>query len=289
MSFFNKISNIFAKNKDIHKTLEFKVEFNGENILLTPNQDINKLENIIDLINIYNIETRMNSILVSYNELYDLYYNENDEKIDDYKYFNLPDLFEGFINIENDNYLSSSDVKYRFSFEDSKGKYTLKSGSVLKLDLDNKYKVMPRNMFNLVESLKEYNSNESYRKDEAYQFEMVRLIKDYSKEVDIILNDTLRKEEVPVVIDKIKIDFEDDGETLSIFPKLSDVKETNNQLINNINQYENTKGIYSTKDKDGNKTRYVIKHKDTLETVLKNKSLKGKERLEILRGKSSTL
>lgn len=248
MSFFNKISNIFAKNKDIHKTLEFKVEFNGENILLTPNQDINKLENIIDLINIYNIETRMNSILVSYNELYDLYYNENDEKIDDYKYFNLPDLFEGFINIENDNYLSSSDVKYRFSFEDSKGKYTLKSGSVLKLDLDNKYKVMPRNMFNLVESLKEYNSNESYRKDEAYQFEMVRLIKDYSKEVDIILNDTLRKEEVPVVIDKIKIDFEDDGETLSIFPKLSDVKETNNQLINNINQYENTKGIYSTKD-----------------------------------------
>ena len=91
MSFFNKISNIFAKNKDIHKTLEFKVEFNGENILLTPNQDINKLENIIDLINIYNIETRMNSILVSYNELYDLYYNENDEKIDDYKYFNLPD------------------------------------------------------------------------------------------------------------------------------------------------------------------------------------------------------
>ena len=85
MSFLNKISNIFAKNKDISKVLEFKVEFKEENILLTPNQDINKIENIIDLINIYNIETRMDSILVSYNDLYDLYYNENDEKIDDYK------------------------------------------------------------------------------------------------------------------------------------------------------------------------------------------------------------
>ena len=54
MSFLNKISNIFAKNKDISKVLEFKVEFKEENILLTPNQDINKIENIIDLINIYN-------------------------------------------------------------------------------------------------------------------------------------------------------------------------------------------------------------------------------------------
>ena len=69
MSFLNKISNIFAKNKDISKVLEFKVEFKEENILLTPNQDINKIENIIDLINIYNIETRMDSILVSYNDL----------------------------------------------------------------------------------------------------------------------------------------------------------------------------------------------------------------------------
>ncbi|WP_455539701.1 DEAD/DEAH box helicase [Terrisporobacter sp.] len=287
MSFLNKISNIFAKNKNISKTLEFKVEFNEENILLTPNQNINKIENIVDLINIYNIETRMDSILVSYNDLYDLYYNENDEIIDDYRYFNLPDLFEGFINIENDNYLASGDVKYRFSFEDSKGKYTLKSGSVLKLDLENKYKVMPRDMFNLIESLKEYNSNEVYRKDEAYQFEMVKLIKDYSKEIDIILNDTLRKEESPVVIDKIKIDFEDDGETLKIFPKLSDTKDTNDKLIHNINQYENTKGIYSSKDRDGKKTRYVIKHKDTLETILNNKSLKGKERLEVLSGKGT--
>ena len=60
MSFLNKISNIFAKNKDISKVLEFKVEFKEENILLTPNQDINKIENIIDLINIYNIENRIN-------------------------------------------------------------------------------------------------------------------------------------------------------------------------------------------------------------------------------------
>ncbi|MEG2246666.1 MAG: DEAD/DEAH box helicase [Romboutsia sp.] len=287
MSFLNKISNIFAKNKDISKTLEFKAEFKEEHILLTPNQDINQIENIIDLINIYNIETRMDSILVSYNDLYDLYYNENDEKIGDYKYFNLPDLFEGFINIENDNYLASNDVKYRFSFEDSKGKYTLKSGSALKLDLENKYKVMPRNMFNLVESLKEYNSNEAYRKDEAYQFEMVKLIKDYSKEIDIILNDTLRKEEPPVVIDKIKIDFEDNGETLEVFPKLSEVKETNDKLIHNINQYDNSKGIYSSKDRNGKKTRYVIKHKDTLETILEKKSLKGKDRLDVLSGKSS--
>ena len=73
-------------------------EFEGEeanslllslgNILLTPNQDINKLENIIDLINIYNIETRMNSILVSYNELYDLYYNEINEILGSRKFNN---------------------------------------------------------------------------------------------------------------------------------------------------------------------------------------------------------
>lgn len=285
MSFFNKISNIFAKNKEISQTLEFKVEFNEENILLTPNQDISKLDNIIDLINIYNIETMRDSIIVSYGDLYDLYYNENDEIIDDYKYFNLPELFQGYINIENDNYLASNDVKYRFSFEDNEGKYTLKYGSVLKLDLQNKYRIMPKKLFYLVESLKEYNLNEEYRKDEAYQFEMVKLIKDYSKEVDVILNETLRKEEEPVVIDKIKIDIEDDGENLEIFPKLNDDKNINNNLINNINQYENVKGIYSSKDSQGKKTRYIIKHKDTLQTILDNKLVKGKERLDVLSGK----
>lgn len=286
MSFLNKISNIFTKNKCISQEVTFKVEFKEDYILLTPSQDISKIENIKDLIDIYNIETRMNSILVSYIDIYDLYYNENDQQIEDYKYFNLPELFKGYINIENNNYLASNDVKYRFSFEDNKGKYSLKNGSILKLDLECEYKIMPKNLFNLVESLKRYNSNEEYRKDEAYQFEMVKLIKDYSKEVDIILSETLRNEVEPIIIDKIKIDIEDDGEALEIFPKLDEDEDINKDLIKNINEYEKVKGVYRTKDSCGNKTRYVIKHKDTLKKILDNKRTTGEKRLDILCGKS---
>ena len=285
MSFLKKMGSLFSKNKEIIEELEFKIEYNDENIKLTPNKSILENQNINDLINMYNIETMNNSIIVSYDYLYDLYFDDYENKIDTYKYFNLPDIFGGFINIENNNFLASSDVAYRFYFEDSEGRYNTYKGNILKHESKLIYKLMGKDLYELSNKIIKYNSNKEYRSDVAQQFETLKDIKDYSKKLDIILNQRLREELTPIVIDKIKIDFNDDGETLEIFPRLSEDDEINKSIINNINQYKDIKGTYST-NINNEKVRYVIKHKDTLEKVIKNKTNKGKNRLKILSGKS---
>lgn len=285
MSFLKKMGSLFTKNEKITEELKFKLEFNENNIKLIPNKSILENKNINDLIDMYNIETMNESIIVSYDYLYDLYYDDYDNKIDTYKYFNLPEMFSGFIDIENSNYLASNDVTYRFYFEDSAGRYNTYKGNIIKHELKLEYKVMSKELYKLSEKLKEYNSDKEKRSDSVYQFELLKEIKEYSQELDVILNKRLRDEPTPVVIDQIKIDFTDDGETLEIFPKLSEDENINNNIINNINQFEKVKGTYSTLI-NNEKLRFVIKNKNTLEKVIKNKVNKGKDRLNILSGKS---
>ena len=228
------MGSLFSKNKEIIEELEFKIEYNDENIKLTPNKSILENQNINDLINMYNIETMNNSIIVSYDYLYDLYFDDYENKIDTYKYFNLPDIFGGFINIENNNFLASSDVAYRFYFEDSEGRYNTYKGNILKHESKLIYKLMEKDLYELSNKIIQYNSNKEYRSDVAHQFETLKDIKDYSKKLDIILNQRLREEPTPIVIDKIKVDFNDDGETLEIFPRLDEDDEINKSIINNI-------------------------------------------------------
>lgn len=285
MSFLKRMGSLFSKNKETIEELKFQIKYNDENITLTPNKSILENQNINDLINMYNIETMNNSIIVSYDYLYDLYFDDYENKIDTYKYFNLPDMFGGFINIENNNFLASSDLAYRFYFEDSDGRYNTYKGNILKHESKPEYKLMANDLYELSNKIIQYNSNREYRSDVAHQFETLKDIKDYSKKLDIILNQRLREEPSPIVIDKIKIDFDDNGEVLEIFPRLSEYDQINKSLINNIHQYEDVKGTYTTNIND-EKVRYVIKNKETLKKVIKNKTNKGKDRLDILSGKN---
>ena len=45
------MGSLFSKNKEIIEELEFKIEYNDENIKLTPNKSILENQNINDLIN----------------------------------------------------------------------------------------------------------------------------------------------------------------------------------------------------------------------------------------------
>lgn len=287
MGFIKKIADIFSKNQDI----EFKwtVKYNEQGISLIPNKSLDSVDEIKDLLTIYEIDVdEDNSVFIQYNDIYDLYYDEFNNKIDIYKYFNLPDIFKGILEIENkNNFLVDEEVFFIFRFKGRVDEsYKLQYGNILASALNNEYKVMPKNLFKLIEILKSYNKSYENRSDEASQFEMLKIIKDYAGEFDIKLNDRLRKEDTPIIIDKLKIDFNDDGETIEIYPKLDEDKEVNDKLLGEINSYKNIKGSYST-NINGRKKRYVIKHKETLENIIKNKKNTGEKRLEILSGRSS--
>ena len=288
MSIIKKFVNIFSKNKEILEEMKLSMSFEEKGILLSSNKDINELENIKDLLIMYEIEDlNSNSILISYDEIYDLYFDEYDNKIDAYKLFNLPQIFKGNLNIQNkNNFLTDKEVYFIFSFKGTDNlAYSVEKGNVLVSSLTSEYKIMPKKIYELIKQITAYNIDITKRSDEAMQFEMLKIIKDYTNEVDIVLNERLRLEEEPIIIDKIKIDFTDDGKLLEIYPKFSDDENTNKILLNNIDSYDDVRGTYSAQI-NGKRVRYVIKNKKTLDNIRKNKTNRGKERLNILSGKS---
>lgn len=285
MSFLKKIGNILSKENFLSKELEFESKFNEKDIELIPNKSILEDENVKDLIAMHNIEIVDNKIIVSYECIYDLYYDDNENKVYTYKIFNLPDMFNGFISIENSEYLASDNVAYNFYFENSEGRYYVYKYNILKNNSKPEYKVMSKDLFNLTKNLLEYNRDKEKRSDVSRQFEKLKEIKYFSNKLDIVLNQRLREEPTPVVVDDIKIDFNDDGETLEIFPVLSEDENINDDLLSRIDSYNDIKGIYSTVI-DNQKVRFVVKHKDTLKKIIKNRVNRGEDRLNILTGKS---
>ena len=287
MSLIKKFANMFSKNKEKLEEIKWSMNFEEKGVLLSPNKNINELEDIKDLLIIYEIDDiNDNNILVAYDEIYDLYFDEYDNKIDTYKYFNLPEMFKGNFKIQNrNNFLTDKEVYFIFSFKYGNESYSVEKGNVLVANSLNEYKIMPKKLYDLVKQITAYNTDINKRSDEAMQFEMLKIIKDYTKEVDIVLNERLRVEETPIIIDKIKIDFNDDGDTLEIYPKLSEDEAINKTVLNSIDSYDEVRGMYSAQV-NGKKVRYVIKNKKTLDTIRRNKTNKGQDRLNILSGKS---
>lgn len=267
--------------------LEWKTEHCEDGILISANKSLDAFAELTDLLHTYDIEKKdNNSIFIDYESVYELYYDEYDNNMDTYKYFNLPEMYKGICEIENkNNFLVDKEVYYVFRFKELNNNYKLEYGNILVCDLDNEYRIIPKKLYDLIEKIKKYNKSYDMRSDESLQFEMLKMIKDYSLETDIKLNDRLKNEETPVMIDKLKIDFEDDGETIEIYPKLSDDNDTNRKILKEIGSYSEIRNSYST-NIDGKKVRYVIKHKKTLENIIKNNKSKGQKRLDILSGKS---
>lgn len=281
-----KLSNIFSKDKNIE--IKWDAHYLEDVIKLIPDKSLEGFSEIKNLILTYEISLDEDgSILLPYEEIYDLYYDEYNNAVDIYKNFNLPDIFNGILEVENkNNFLVDEEVIYQFRFSGDDGEsYNLLHGNILSSNLKDECRLMSKELFSLIKVLKDYNKTKDKRSDEACQFEMLKIIKDYAENIDIKLNERIRKEEMPIIIDSLKIDFKDDGETIEIFPRFNEDDSINDSILKEIDSFEKIKGSYNA-DINGTRRRYVIKHKDTLEKIVKNKINRGEKRLEILSGKS---
>lgn len=285
MNFLRRLVSIINKDKK-EEEIKWNIEYKKNYILMKSNIDLNLNNEINDLIIMYEMNLEDNNIIkITYDEIYDLYYDEYGYDLDIYKLFNLPNIFRGNFKIMNKgNFIVDKEVSYTYKFIENGDSYNIEEGNILKCSFNNEYRIMSKELYNLVKKVKEYNFNNIKKGDEASQYEMLKLIKDSSKKINISLNERLNKEEEPIIVDKIVIDFEDDGKTLELYPKLIEDNETNNKILNKINT-QGIRGSYFVNTSQGKK-RYVIKNKDTLEKIINNRINTGKKRLDILSGKS---
>lgn len=283
MGFLRRIRNIFiGEERDVNFEIDYKKEF----IVVKPSIEISKNDKILDLINMYNIEEDNNKLYIGYDTIYELYFDENNNEIDIYEYFNLPHIFKGFIRVENiNNFIQDEQVQFSFQIEGYEGRYQPLQGNIIHCLITEELRVLPKKVYELYKKIVEYNIDTDKNRNVAIQFETLKIIKEYADDINIVLNRRLADEEKPIIIDKIKVDLRDDGEVLTILPKFHEDNTTNNELIDKIYQFDDIKDFY-TAYIDGNKIKFVIKNKDSLNKVREHKTIRGEERLKVLSGDS---
>ncbi|MBP2028763.1 hypothetical protein J2Z35_002593 [Acetoanaerobium pronyense] len=234
----------------------------------------------------YNIETQNNKLFIDYKSIYDLYFDELGNEIKIYEYFSLPDLYRGFIEISNiNNFIQDKKVLYEFRIEDYDGKFELLNGNILYNFTTDEKRILSPKLYELCNTIISYNKDENLNMDVPSQFDLLRKIKDSSEEVSIVLNQRLRDEQKPIIIDKIVVDFIDNGETLKIFPQLSEEGAVNLELLEKIDNHNEVLEFY-TANINGENVKFVIKNKEALRKIKKNKELRGEDRLKVLSGDS---
>jgi len=242
--------------------------------------------------------TNMSNLLLSedklflempYAEVYELYYDEENNPIDDYRYLNLPPIFDGIIYIENyGNFSESDQVMYNFKFQDGRDHDIRKLRNNIVL-VDGNERVLSPEMYKCLNMVAQYNQNETLSRDVASQFELLAFIKDYAERTAIALNQRLSIENKPIILDELKLDFTKTPQGLEIKPTIdSKSQEFNHLFVSAFDNNSTVKNFYTVKE-NGKDVKVVIKNKDAAKKIKHNRVLTGEREQEFYRGENELL
>lgn len=281
----------YLKNNLTAKDIAWTYTINDDYIVLRPNISIEDNDYYNALINVLSIDKEENLLKISLEELYELYYDfdNNFEYKEDYKIFNLPEMFNGELHVVNNgNYYQDKKVEYIPQFKNDEGYYQILNNKIVFSQISDKYYVLPMNISTFLEHLDFYNKNNSH--DLSCQFAMLSRIRMAelmnNSNTKIILCNRLKTEECPVIINKnIELDFNDDGETMEVFPRLCSDEVLNKQLLSQIYNNDEIQDVYITNN-NGIITRFAVENKEALRKLKKYRYTTGEERYDMILGKS---
>lgn len=285
------LKNIFNKSTKNERT-SYEAEYTDREIHIYSNDQngrsaIKPDENISLLL----MQTRLSMaddytyLYINYDDVYDFYYSDEGSLIEDYKFFRLPQLFNGFIKISNSgNYLENEQVKYSFEFIDGFHPAIKKvNGNIV--TVEGEYRILPRKLYECLKSIIEFNTDVVRNKDIAEQFQLLALIKDYANKANLAMNERLRIESKPIVIDKIKLDFEKNSNGLEIKPWIDDQDSGfNDRFLSAFDRIPHIRSFYNIKDNTGKDVKVILKNKEAAKKIKRNRILKGDDERNFWRG-----
>jgi SNF2 family DNA or RNA helicase len=259
---------------------------NDKNLKIDAEED----DDLFVLVNVTNLSISEDKyyLYISYDKIYDLY-RENDKLIDDYKYLNLPDLFNGFLQIENQgNFMESRVVKYTFKFANGLD-YDIRRLKNNIISINGQLKVLPKDIYSFLLEVIAYNTDSSKFEETSEQFEFFAKVKGYAERTNVLLNTRLREEEKPIIIDKIKLDFVEQGDALEIFPVIDgESDEFNKSFLDKFDSNDDIKNFYNISH-EGKRRKVIIKDKLSAEKVKRNRRLTGEEKSRFFQGDNELL
>ncbi len=262
------IGKIFKRFEKKEEKLEFDVNYRNEYILISikSNGRIISIEDVNDddilsfsESDIFDISDDKSKLILDYENIYDL-------GMETREILNLPPLLDGAIYIDNSTYfLNANGLKFNYTITDGFNEYRIISKNYISNKENNEKYFLEKEQYNLIKLIDAYNKDNDTNKLANEQYKLLSIIKDTSHKANVILNESLRKEDELIVLDKIELDFlELNNDFLEVIPYSSELSEEENEKLK-----EAFRSTYKSQDfynlKIGNKKLKIVVNKELKE------------------------
>lgn len=165
-------------------------------------------------------------LLVTYESIYNMEFGHR-------SMLGLPEILEIFIYVENDaNFMNRQGVSFRTVLTDGFNRFEIVRKNLIRRHSDSRYFFLSKSNYDLVNIIREYNSNSDKKMDAFEQYNLLEEIRNASQSAQIVLNETLRNESQNLILNQMQIDFiENDNGMIEAIPSIKGLSEEENKEL----------------------------------------------------------
>lgn len=272
------IEKLLKKIKGKDRKLKFSLKYGEKYIEITLKLDdeivsLKDLKGEIDISNlskndIFEVDSNGDKLLLEYNEIYNL------DRLT-LKFLKLPKFFPGLVYIDNKGYFGSSKVEFEYNINFGIDKYIIVNGNYIESISNPEKYILTKEQYDLIKLIDQYNNDSNKNKETNEQYRMLNAIKDVSHKTNLLLNETMKKEDELLLLENIELDFlESDEDYLEIVPQSSQLSKEQNEKLRDKFKEANLSQDFYLLNIDNKRIKVIVSTelKDALKIVKKNKN-----------------
>ena len=277
------IEKLFKRTKEKDKKLKFSLKYEGKYIEITLKlgDEIISLKDLkgevgvsnLSKTDIFEIDSSGDKLLLEYNEVYNL------DRLT-LRLLKLPKFFPGLVYIDNKGYFGSSKVEFEYTISLGIDKYIIVNGNYIEsINNPEKY-ILTKEQYDLIKLIVQYNNDSNKNKEINEQYRMLNAIKDISHKTNLLLNETMKKEDELLLLENIELDFlESDEDYLEVVPQSSQLSKEQNENLRKVFKSANLSQDFYLLNIDNKKVKVVVNRdlKDALKVVKSNEKISKKD------------
>ena len=277
------IERLFKKTKETDKKLKLSLEYEEKyiKIILKVADKIVSLKDLKDEVDIsslsksdiFEIDENGDTLLLDYDEIYSL-----DRST--LKLLKLPSFFPGVVYIDNKGYFGSSKVEFHYKISFGLDEYHIVNANYVESISSSERYILTKEQYDLIKLINQYNNDDSKNKEANEQYRMLNAIKDVSHKTNLLLNETIKKEDDLVLLENIELDFlESDEDYLEVVPQSSQLSKEQNESLKKAFKNANLSQNFYLLNIDNKKVKVVVNRelKDALKVVKNNEKISKKD------------
>ena len=277
------IEKLFKRTKEKDKKLKFSLKYEEKYIEITLKlgDEIISLKDLkgevgvsnLSKTDIFEIDSSGDKLLLEYNEVYNL------DRLT-LRLLKLPKFFPGLVYIDNKGYFGSSKVEFEYTISLGIDKYIIVNGNYIEsINNPEKY-ILTKEQYDLIKLIVQYNNDSNKNKEINEQYRMLNAIKDISHKTNLLLNETMKKEDELLLLENIELDFlESDEDYLEVVPQSSQLSKEQNENLRKVFKSANLSQDFYLLNIDNKKVKVVVNRdlKDALKVVKSNEKISKKD------------